>query len=133
MSKSEIKPVTIPREVADAIDTFRSSGVENSHIAVLAIGGGMGPSAHVLNEWARAGNFDILMRALLDGYERELEPEEAVVVLYEGLRESERIANGMYGGDPYQYAFAARTVKRVLNALRIVIPGINDVEEGGAA
>lgn len=58
-------------------------------------------------------------------------PEEAVVVLYEGLRESERIASGMYGGDPYQYAFAARTVKRVLNALRIVIPGIND--EGGAA
>ncbi|MEK3988068.1 hypothetical protein MHB77_32590 [Paenibacillus sp. FSL K6-3166] len=133
---SEVKPVTIPREVADAIEGLRLRMYTNDMLALLAFreNGRIGrrtDDAQAIRDYAQV-NVDDFMTALVFGYERELEPEEAVVVLYEGLRESERIANGMYGGDPYQYAFAARTVQRVLNALRIVIPGIND-EKGGAA
>lgn len=124
---STIKPVTIPREVADAIDRLRSSGVENSHITALAIGGGMGPSAHALNEWACAGNFDTLMRALLDEYERELTEEEKREKAYANIREM--YCDTLAEGRQTDIAYAAG-MEYVLDALGVTIPGINDAEGG---
>ncbi|WP_342439272.1 hypothetical protein NSS79_10365 [Paenibacillus sp. FSL L8-0436] len=75
---TEIKPVTIPREVADAIETLRrdsasdpafdNEGIAHAYVTESYVG----PIALNL----RKIPFDTLMRALLDGYERELTEEE---------------------------------------------------------
>lgn len=124
--------VTIPRDVANMIEALRSDdhygpARDNEYICELAMrtGGGVPIATSTL----RKIPFDMLLQALVNGYEREKEPYEAVRALYRGLVESERKALGIYGSDPYQYAFAARTVQRTLNALKIAIPGVNAPEE----
>lgn len=126
---NEIKPVVIPREVADAIESFRSTSVGNRRIIELAQDGGISPNANVLHAWASAGNFDTLLTALVNGYEREKTPEETVAEMYRQIRYAEKTANGIYNGDSARYTLAAVTIERVLTALGIEIPGVNIPEQ----
>lgn len=131
--------VTIPHDVADAIETLRRDSAsdpafDNEGIAhVYVTESYVGPIALNL----RKIPFDTLMRALLDGYERELTEEEkreqacASISFIYAHHENE--AHEEYSGgfcDGIEYA---------IDALGIVIPGVNAPEEteknveGGAA
>lgn len=128
---TQIKQVTIPREVADAIENLRkgdvTSAFSNSDIAYkYADTSDRGVTATAI----RKIPFDTLMRALLDGYERELTEEEAREKSYADIRfmydyhENEAFED--YSGG------YCDGVEYTLSTLGIVIPGINDAE-GGAA
>ncbi|ETT40913.1 hypothetical protein C162_26685 [Paenibacillus sp. FSL R7-269] len=126
---SEVKPVTIPHEVADTIETLRrdsasnpafdNEGIAHAYVTETYVG----PIALNL----RKIPFDTLMRALLDGYERELTEEERREKAYADIREMYRdtLAEGRQTDIAY-----ATGMEYVLDALGIGIPGIN---EGGAA
>ncbi|WP_449600357.1 hypothetical protein [Paenibacillus sp. Marseille-Q9583] len=128
---TQINPVTIPREVADAIKDLRggydTSVYSNADIAYkYSDVQDRGRTASAI----RKIPFDTLMRALLDGYERELTEEEAREKAYEGIRfiyaHHENEAHEDYSGgfcDGIEY---------VLNTLGIELPGVN-IPEGGAA
>jgi len=128
-SEATIRPVIIPREAADAIETLRRDSASDPAFDNEGIA-----HAYVTESYAgpialnlRKIPFDTLMRALLDGYERELTEEEARELAYEELRE-------IYATPP-QSMFARgfdEGLVFTLNTLGIVIPGINEVE-GGAA
>ncbi|NGM81269.1 DUF1642 domain-containing protein [Paenibacillus sp. 7124] len=134
---NEIKPVVIPREVAQAIEVMRSEfattcAYSNEDIARVYTDSRYSDS---LAKSIRKLPFDTLMRALLDGYERERTPEETVAEIYRKLSASADQERRAYNGEPTQYLMAALAVKRVLDVLGIVIPGVNVPEqtEGGAA
>lgn len=123
--------VTIPREVADAIETLRSGAAcipvrDNAYICELAMhtGGGVPVATEVLRQIP----FDMLMRALLDGYERELTEEEkreqAIADVYQEV---------VFG--PLRYATSeeqdayADGILFALQAFGIDIPGVNTPHE----
>lgn len=124
---SEVKPVTIPHEVADTIETLRrdsasnpafdNEGIAHAYVTETYVG----PIALNL----RKIPFDTLMRALLDGYERELTEEEAREQAYGSLRQ-------MYARhyddafEDYSEGFCEGVVT-ALTTLDILIPGINEV------
>lgn len=138
---NEVKPVTIPHDVADTIEYMRRDSADatplsNEGIAhVYVTESYVGPAAIKL----RSIPFDTLMRALLDGYERGLteeeEREKAIASLrdyYGFLREQEGIARIQTRGNPLEFMRAQNAIRITLNTFDIVIPGINDAE-GGAA
>lgn len=136
-SEATIKPVTIPREVADAIEILRSAGRDNESLIYEVINPTRGYNDTLTH--LRSIPFDTLMRALLDGYERELteeeEREKAIASLrdyYGWLREQEGIARMRIGGSPLEFMRAQNAIRITLNTFDIVVPGINDAE-GGAA
>lgn len=138
---STIKPVTIPREVADAIEYLRTdegggSTYSNEMIALLYADITISGYAAVT---LRKIPFDTLMRALLDGYERELTEEEArekaldnIRSYYAWLGERERCEGVRLNGNPFEFIRAKAAIRITLNALGTEISGINDAE-GGAA
>ncbi|UKS30219.1 hypothetical protein LOZ80_15265 [Paenibacillus sp. HWE-109] len=78
---SDIKRVTLPNEVADAIETFRAGSLNNAQIIELAVRGGMGPSALTLRRYVTeegGTNFDTLISALINDYDRDLTAEQRV-------------------------------------------------------
>jgi hypothetical protein len=80
--------VTIPREVAEAIEYWRSQGMSDASIVATAVtNGGVNKHSRALVNFVleRAGNSGILMRALLNGYEVEQSPEERVREYYDNM------------------------------------------------
>jgi hypothetical protein len=124
-SEATIKPVTIPHEVADAIEILRSAGRDNESLIYEVINPTRGYNDTLTH--LRSIPFDTLMRALLDGYERELTEEEAREQAYAYLR--------MMYACHYDEACEAYSdgycdgVEYTLNTLGIVIPGINNTPE----
>ncbi|MEK5395952.1 hypothetical protein [Paenibacillus sp. FSL K6-2859] len=132
--------VTIPREVADAVENLRkgdeSSAFTNEDIA-YKYSTISDRSVSALS--IRKIPFDTLMRALLDGYERELTEEEAREEAYEKLRQvyaEHRSGEGAYETSREDRIFSDG-IKCALNTLGIVISEINseanNAEKGGAA
>lgn len=129
---NEVKPVTIPREVADRIEGLRSSALSNERIVDVYVSEGRGSSPST--KGIRSISFDTLLTALVNGYERELTEEEtrhkAIVDEYSeyvyGVQQRETEAE--------DYAYADGIVF-TLNALGVEIPGVNTAftTEGGAA
>lgn len=116
--------VIIPREVADAIEYFRAEAGSNDEIAYTAL--------HLIYDGEAAKSlrkipFDMLMRALLDGYERELTEEEK---RYQEFRDVYALHCGTY--PEIDNAYAAGMMQALI-ILRIVIPGINDAEGADAS
>lgn len=129
-----IKPVTIPREVADAIDAARNHGVTNAAIIDVR-NDEFQPHVPGLNtKVLRLIPFDTLLAALVNGYERELTEEEARHKVV-----ADEYAEYVYGvqqreTEAEDYAYADGIVF-TLNALGVKIMGVNTsfTTEGGAA
>ena len=124
--------VIIPREVADAIERLRLKQYTNANLALLAFRddpsvGRWTDDAQAIRDYAQE-NGDDFLRALLDGYKRELTAEESIADIYRNLTEFARMERGLYNGDPARYTVAAQTLKRVLGLLGIEIPGVNAPE-----
>jgi hypothetical protein len=123
------KPVTIPHDVANAIETLRresasdpafdNEGIAHAYVTESYVG----PIALNL----RKIPFDTLMRALLDGYERELTEEEKREQVYAKIREA-YVKHARREGDysrGEQDSAHADGIVFTLNALGIVIPSVN--------
>lgn len=87
-----MEKVKVTKEVAEAIEDVRKAQYTNSEI-IADIVKDIGCTAYgtlitTLIKFSRQseGNIDILMHALVNGYEVEKTPEEKVVVYYEELR-----------------------------------------------
>jgi hypothetical protein len=80
--------VTLPREVAEAIEHYRVRGFGNASIITIASNNGSGVGHaktlvyYVLED---ADNSDILMSALVNGYEIETTPEDDLREYYDVL------------------------------------------------
>jgi len=112
--------ITVPVEVARAISLMRKEGATNYEIIHRANGALLTEPDVVLRRWAfgeqAEGSPDMLMSALINGYEVEKTPEERLREYYE---EFSRLP------DDYE-AGVLEGVYKTLEILGITIEGIND-------
>jgi hypothetical protein len=116
MSEKSTK-ITLPREVAEAINNLLESGGERAGIIEY--------HAKNPNGWAgeckplNGLDLDTLIQALYYGYEIEKSPEDKVREYYEGYETCTPELAGMYAG-------IREGVRQTLNLLGIKIEGVND-------
>ena len=118
--------VKLPREVAEAIEFMREHGTSDYElIKRLASSQDTEGHSQVLRGWAlcqNGGTSDLLMQALVIGYEVEKSPEDAVREYYEDLS---RVVGGYIGYEPAAARIRMRTIAKTLEILGIKIGGIN--------
>jgi deoxyadenosine/deoxycytidine kinase len=120
--------VTLPREVAEAIEDLRKDHYDNRALIDEIYEGATRP---VLQAYAEA-NFDTLLNALVNGYEIEKSPEDKVREYFKQLSEcwfrlfKEGDTNNLGVG----YLHRMEAVMHTLNLLGIEIPGVNAPIEG---
>lgn len=83
--------VKVPREVAEAIESKRDRGYGDYAIVRYASGVGIGNADVTLRKWAfdedGGGSPDLLMQALVNGYEVEKTPEELQAIAHGKVRD----------------------------------------------
>ena len=116
--------ITVPANVATAIRFFTDLA-DTKHEAfadILSLGYESERSQLILCHFD--GDYDLLMEALICGYEVEKSAEEKVREFYGHLTEEIRL-NYHNSVAQNKYQFAAFTVKATLNRLGIKIEGVN--------
>lgn len=131
-----IERVTLPREVADAIELMRDQGATNFGIMRRAHGATSSVPDLTIWRWAfygdGKGSSNKLMSALINGYEVEKTPEERVRRYYDRLYEQ-----GKASIDRKEYKKAIEwgekrtVVVETLDLLGITIEGVNASKSEG--
>lgn len=119
--------VVLPKEVAEAIDNLRKQGITDYGIVVGTAEGYLGRNRVVVKEYFREGtraNADLLMQALVNGYEVERTPHDELRDLYYEM------SVAADSGSRYSH-IGRRTVEKTLNILGITVEGINDTKTKG--
>jgi Protein of unknown function (DUF1642) len=127
--KAQVARVTLPREVAEAIETLKQQGYTEYGIVTLADDNAdlCGGEEKLIHDYVNENFYENsvkLMSALVNGYEIEKSPEDKVRDYYEGLIETKTDSLN----DPYTRelaAYEASAVVKTLNLLEIKIPGVN--------
>lgn len=128
--KAKVARVTLPREVAEALDSLREKGYSNFTILSYVINekyiAHLPEITTIVKAYERDDfSFDMLLNALVNGYEIEKSPEDKVREYYdsvlnrlytEGLDDQER---------RYVLESEAYGILRTLDLLEIKIPGVN--------
>lgn len=122
--------VTLPKEVAEAIATLRAKGYENFTIMRMGHEAVFSQPDLTIKRWAfddnGAGNPDLLMSALVNGYEIEQSPEDKLREYYEGCREAYFVASNTGNLSERRYQLGKTVaIKEALRILGIKIEGIN--------
>lgn len=133
---AEQAKVTLPKEVAEAIEEIRSEGFTDYAIVTTTDAFSPTPpcypeqASEELASWTRGGNHDLLLSALVNGYEVEQSPEEELREYYEGLVRCEEECRNV-GKYPVADEYYSRRIGVIttLNKLGIEIEGINDKKE----
>lgn len=112
--------VKLPREVAEAIEILRTITHSNTELMLVAREcHNENPMARRVYKWTKTdGKPDLLMEALVNGYEVEKTPEEEVREYYEPF--SVRRQN--LSSEKYAIGFA---IVQTLDLLGIKIKGVN--------
>jgi len=111
--------VTVTKKVAEAIEDVRKMYRDSEIIATIEIDRGCtayGSKMPTLIKFTRQaeGNLDLIMQALVNGYEVEKSPEEKIREYYESLN------------DEFTYEPKERDgIEQTLNLLGIKIGGVN--------
>jgi hypothetical protein len=120
--------VTLPREVAEAIEKLRRLGKDNRSIIGAANGEVFGPNSDIVWKFASAdsGNFELLLSALVNDYTVEQTPEDRLREYYSELKRSEC----RFFSHPHNHGCPPATnrmdaIKTTLNILGIKIEGVN--------
>jgi hypothetical protein len=117
--KAQVARVTLPREVAEAIEKIREKGGRNYVIVRAAIKlSEASAEEKVISDWVIKNfqdNLDALIIALVNGYEIEKSPEDKVREFFESCRQFD---------STYHYG-AKYGIITTLNILDIKIPGVN--------
>lgn len=120
--------VTIPREVAEAIEELRNAGMSNW--AIIAIANDPSEYSYVIDEkclgeysttLSRFKERDKLLEALVNGYQIEPTPEERLRDIFIDVA-NERLSAG---SDGEYYVGMMDGIRTALNTLGIKIVGIN--------
>lgn len=126
MDRTQTK-VTIPANVADTIEYYRSWGVSNSAI-IHDVMDGDNTEAYV--ETLRSIPFDTLLSALVNGYDREMTAEELIHArireTYDDKMQCARTAYNFH--ESCLYWRFTDGMKYVLNELGVIIDGVNNVK-----
>lgn len=121
--------VMVTKEVAEAIEELRGEGMSDFNIMRHAHGAVVSPTYLTLKRWAfedGGGSPDLLMQALVNGYEVEKSPEEKVREYYDRCRDNARIADNNERYDQAEYLNSqAIGVSITLDILGIKIEGVN--------
>lgn len=129
--------VLVTRKVAEAIDKMRKAGMTDFNILRQSEGAMVTPEYLTLQRWAFSGNGagspDLLMQALVSGYEIEKTPEELQAIAYGKVRafyaELERKESKARIWDDYDEVFRNMNKRHattdVLRMLDIKIEGVN--------
>ena len=119
--------ITVPVEVARAISLMRKEGATNYEIIHRANGALLTEPDVVLRRWAfeedAPANPDMLMSALINGYEVEKTPEERLRDYFDTQR-MKYLAS--VDGERTEYLSKYLAIKQTLEILGITIEGIND-------
>lgn len=113
--------VALPREVAEAIEELRDIGLSTYSIVnrvghKQSLGStGLTPYLKVIHAWVDEGNGDILLSALVNGYEIKRTPHEELREYYQSLDDC----------DSYDVVVSG-AVETTLRILGITVEGIND-------
>jgi hypothetical protein len=115
----KVARVTLPREVAEAIEDLRKDHYDNRALIDEIYEGAARP---VLQAYAET-NFDTLLNALVNGYEIEKSPEDKVREYYET---SVSLRSNMIEALDRQYQSGViHGILKTLDLLDIKIPGVN--------
>lgn len=110
--------ITVPAEVARAISLMRKEGATNYEIIHRANGALLTEPDVVLRRWAfgeqAPANPDMLMSALVNGYQVEQTPEEKAREFYES-----------FNAEIMEHVYARTAIRSTLALLGITIEGIN--------
>jgi hypothetical protein len=111
--------VTLPKEVAEAIDGLLRLGRSKRDIISASTGGIVGERSAQIKMFVDDSpeNFEVLMSALVNGYEVEQTPEEKVREYYDFLRSA-----STWNED---HAGKVRAIEKTLDLLGIKISGVN--------
>lgn len=109
--------VTIPREVAEAIEELRNAGLSNWAIIAIA----NDPSGEYSTTLSRFKERDKLLAALVNGYEIEQTPEERLREIFIDVA-NERLSAS---SDGVYYIGMMDGIRTAINILGIKIVGIN--------
>ncbi|MED0672306.1 hypothetical protein P4S95_19210 [Aneurinibacillus aneurinilyticus] len=118
-----MEKVKLPKEVAEAIETLENAEITTFGIICSLAYEIWGHSEHaseahkVLRKFSfgnSGGNTDVLLKALVNGYELDLTPEEKVLSEYKARQPSSDYGNAYRQG-----------VRDTLNAYGIKIEGVN--------
>jgi hypothetical protein len=126
--KAKVARVTLPREVAEAIEKLRENGVRNFAIIHSALKlSEASTEEKVISDWVAKNyqdNLDALIIALVNGYEIEKSPEDKVREYFDSIHErlySEELSREKrFALNSELYA-----VVKTLNLLGIKIDGVN--------
>lgn len=118
--------VTVSKEVAEAIEYLRNNiGYNFSDFMKVKTQGGWTTTIESMS--LNDVPIETLAKALIDGYEIEMSPEEKVREYYDRCRENARIADNNERYDQAEYLNAqALGTSITLDILGIKIEGIND-------
>jgi len=119
--KAKDTRVTLPREVAEALDSLRRQGGGNYEIVAAFIKRRKEiPEIKTLADAFELNkiSFDDILNALVNGYEIEKSPEDKVREYYESL-DKRPLCSEAYGWHE------AKAIKKTLDFLEIKIPGVN--------
>lgn len=117
--------VKLPREVAEAIDYYRSVGYMNRAILDVIEELISAPSGNILKAFVNQDddNFDLLLQALVNGYEEEETPEDKLLKYY---LDQKKVCVG--GGDSHDKQYAEGAMDGVLMTLTLLnfkVEGVN--------
>ena len=123
--------ITVPQSVATAIRYYTDLH-ETKHEAfanILQLGYESEKSEAILRHFD--GDYDLLMEALICGYQVERSPEEKVRELYDALVSGRNEYYGVSVTMHARYDLAVQSVRKALGFLGIKIEGVNST--GGDA
>jgi hypothetical protein len=124
----KVARVTLPREVAEAIEKLRENGVRNFAIIHSALKlSEASTEEKVISDWVAENyqdNLDALIIALVNGYEIEKSPEDKVREYYNYAQDRYDLSNNGSSEEDY-FAGVLKGIEITLNLLDIKIPGVN--------
>jgi hypothetical protein len=134
----KVARVTLPREVAEALDSLREKGYSNFTILSYVINekyiAHLPEITTIVKAYERDDfSFDTLLNALVNGYEIEKSPEELEAERKEKVRELYDKALENYAALPASpesayYDGLTQGILKTLETLDIKIPGVNTDE-----
>lgn len=114
--------VTLPRDVAEAIEYFREKGHTDAYIVSRSVVGGVGGYELSLVNFDK----DVLMSALVNGYTVEQTPEEKVREYFEKCQRNWLLADEQENTDAAEFLNGQLlAISQTLGLLGISIEGIN--------
>jgi len=129
---NEANKVIVPKEVAEAIEHFRTKGASNFAITRLVHGAIHSEPEMTIKRWAlgfKSSGLDELMRALINGYEVEKSAEELQTEreaeLSRKYQEYKRHRSRADGYNYYYYDGIMDGIYRALITIGIKIEGVN--------